>query len=437
MLIEYAKRNWLFLLPLVIFAGYYGFQNVLGFMYYPYEPAMTFLVSLTICILSYIVAYDGAPVGWIDRIRGVHIDFHLLSLATIAAFAFVCVAACLTTDHVPLLSALSGASAPDLAAYRNEFLRGRTGSGQILNYAFAILSQSFMPLAITYAFWIRAGWRWIALAVFVLGASLTLSKAAMLLVVAPLIALFLMQARWRPAVATFVGFLASIAVMYVLASGVIGAWKSKATGRPIAVHQVEMPSTPPPEYNAFASDNPVLLVANRVVWIPYATAIDWFRYHKEVLGRKYVLGRSISPVAFLMGKNRLYLEREIATFEWGVDVGNTSNAVFFADAWLNWGLLGVVIYSIFFALTIKIIAHTGYPPLMAASVMPIWIAGFSALPPVYFSGGLGFLLILALVCRHHAPEITKLRVANEYEEFTRSGREQSVGVHSTQLQDVG
>jgi hypothetical protein len=74
--------------------------------------------------------------------------------------------------------------------------------------------------------------------------------------------------------------------------------------------------------------------------------------------------------------------------------------VFFADAWLNWGLIGVVLYSAMFAATIKIIVRTGYPPLMAASVMPIWIACFSPLPPVYFSGGLGFLLIAAVLTRN-------------------------------------
>lgn len=398
----YAKRNWLFLVPLVVFAGYYGVQNVLGFMFYPYDMPLTFLVALAVSVGSYILAYELFPVAWIDSLSAGRGTAWLekFSLATVAVFALIVVLACVTTDHVPLFEALTGASASDLAAYRNDFLRTRTGSGQILNYGFAILSQSIMPLALTYAFWSRAHWRWIVLGIVALGASITLSKAAFFLIAAPLTALFLMQRRWLAASAALVSFIASIAVMYVLASGVVGSWQSKAAGAPVAARQVEMPSDVPAQYNAFASKNPVLLVINRIVWIPYATAIDWFRYQKEVLDQKYVLGRSIGPVAFLMGKKRLSLEREVANFEWGGDSGNTSNAVFFADAWLNWGLIGVVLYSAMFAATIKIIVRTGYPPLMAASVMPIWIACFSPLPPVYFSGGLGFLLIAAVLTRN-------------------------------------
>lgn len=396
-MIRFAQRNWLFLLPLVVFAGYYGVQNVFGFLFYPYDMPLTFLVALILCVGSYILAYEVVPLRWIDRINGSRLNLEAFSLATMVVFFLVVLAACVTTDHIPILESLSGASAPDLAGYRNDFLRGRMGSGQILNYAFAILSQSLMPLALTYAFWARVHWRKLALAIFVVGASITLSKAAILLVAAPLAALFAMQGRWRAVAGTLVGFIASIAVMYVLASGILGSWQSKAVGEPVAAHQVEMPSDVPAQYNVFASKNPILLVANRIVWIPYATAIDWFRYHKEVLQRKYVLGRSIGPVAFLMGEKRLSLEREVANFEWGGDSGNTSNAVFFADAWLNFGLAGVIFYSALLAITIKIIVRTGYQPLMAASVMPVWIACFSPLPPVYFSGGLGFLLALAVI----------------------------------------
>jgi hypothetical protein len=401
-LIEFAKRNWLFLLPLVVFAGYYGIQNVLGFLFYPYDIPLTFLVALASSVGSYVLAYECLPTEWVGiiKVRRGAPNLELFCLIVVALFTFVVVAACATSDHIPILEALSGSNASDLAGYRNDFLRSRVGSGQILNYGFAILSQSMMPLALTYAYWSRAKWRHLALFIFILGASITLSKAAMLLVTAPLIALFVMQCRWRYAAATLVCFIASIAIMYVLASGIVGSWQSKAVGEPVSEHQVEMPSDVPAQYNAFASKNPVLLVANRIVWIPYATAIDWFRYQKEVLGRKYVLGQSIGPVAFLMGEKRVQLEREVANFEWGGDSGNTSNAVFFADAWLNWGLVGVILYSALFAFTIKIITRTGYPPLMAASVMPIWIACFSPLPPVYFSAGLGFLLIAAVLIRN-------------------------------------
>ncbi|MGD5588157.1 hypothetical protein QUT57_22895, partial [Xanthomonas citri pv. citri] len=127
-LLAFAKRNWLFLLPLMVFSGYYGVQNIIGFMHYPYEPAVTFLVSLTISVVSYIVAYEGVSERWIDRLKiNIPIDYGALSVLIVIVFACIAIAACLTADHVPLFSALGGVSGPELAMYRNEFLRGRHG----------------------------------------------------------------------------------------------------------------------------------------------------------------------------------------------------------------------------------------------------------------------------------------------------------------------
>ncbi|WP_439373075.1 hypothetical protein [Bradyrhizobium sp. DASA03120] len=120
----------------------------------------------------------------------------------------------------------------------------------------------------------------------------------------------------------------------------------------------------------FGERSALALIANRIVWIPYATATDWFRYQRE----------------------RLHLEKEVAALQWGSSEGAFSNAVFFADAWRGGGALGVMLYSALLALTIKTID----PPLIAAASMPVWLACVSALTLVYFSGGLGFLLVLAL-----------------------------------------
>ncbi|MBY9051661.1 hypothetical protein K7462_30760, partial [Pseudomonas fluorescens] len=128
---------------------------------------------------------------WIDRLKiNIPIDYGALSVLIVIVFACIAIAACLTADHVPLFSALGGVSGPELAMYRNEFLRGRHGSGQLLNYGFAILSQGLMPLALTYGFWSGARWRYLALIVFTFCSALTLSKAAILLIAAPLLALF-------------------------------------------------------------------------------------------------------------------------------------------------------------------------------------------------------------------------------------------------------
>lgn len=401
-MIETIRRNWLFFLPLAVFAFYYTFQNIIGYNQYPHTVVLKFVTALGLSSLSFVMAYILFPVRWIDKltfntptiVKEEHVYMFIAALFTV-----VMIAACITADRIPIIEALRGATSEELFNDRNNFLRGREGSGQILNYMFAILTQALLPLVLTWSFWKKHYLRYAILAIFSIGTFLTLSKAAFFCVSAPLTALFLLQGRWRAALASVVGFIASVAVLYVLASGVTGAWQAKAQGAPVAPAQVAMPSDTPAKYNVFHERTQSMLIANRILWIPYVTALDWFRYQEERLDGKYVMGQSIRPIAMLMGKDRLYLEREVAELQWGGPSGATSNAVFFADAWLNWGPIGCILYAALLALTIKVISSTGYKPIIAASVLPVWISCFSALPPVFFSAGLGFLLIAALFLR--------------------------------------
>ncbi|WOH55313.1 hypothetical protein [Bradyrhizobium sp. BWC-3-1] len=410
-MLKFAKGHWLFVLPLANFAVFYTGQNVLGLLWASPDLVVTFIGALTLSVVSYVIAYLLIPVEWAGlmlRAEWPPKALEWLCLAILAGFILVMALACITAEHIPVIEAFKGAPSDQLFGDRNNFLRERVGPGQLLNYSHAILTQGLMPFALTYAFYARLRWRFWALALLAMALATTLAKSAFIAIALPLIALFIMQKRWRSAAATFAGFVASIALMSVLASGVVGAWMAKAEGQKVAVRQVELPADTPAQYNAFGERNVVALLTNRVVWIPYATALDWFRYQRERLGGGYVMGRSIRPVAMLMGRERLHLEKEVAALQWGVSAGTTSNAVFFADAWLNWGVLGVIIYSAFFAWTIRMIETTEFQPLLAAAALPVWLACVSALTPVYFSGGLGFLLLSAMTLR--APAVA-LQVA--------------------------
>lgn len=406
--VEIAKAHWLFLLPLVVVAGHYGFQSIVGFFKYPNGLVLTFLLALLAGAFSYIAAYRFFPTGWADKTSLVvskRIDLNAFSISIAALYALLVIVSCVTAEHIPLFEAFKGATASDLAADRTAFLAGRTGYGQALNYVYSIMSKALMPLAMAYGFYARRKWRYAALVLIVIGSSLSLSKGSFLCVSAPLVALFLMQRRWAGAALALAGFILSVGIMYYLASGALGArLELEQPVREVpseAVYEtaVAMPSDTPMEYNVFGKRTQLLLIANRIAWIPYATAIDWFRYQKEKLDGDYVLGRSIRPIATITGQERLYLEREVAALQWGGYSGATSNALYLADAWLNWGIFGVIIYSAIFAATIKLIASSGQPPLMAASVIPVWIACFAALPPVFFSAGLGLLLAMAIIFR--------------------------------------
>ncbi|MGK9414785.1 hypothetical protein ACSSUR_01310 [Pseudomonas cedrina] len=401
-------KHWLFLMPLVVFAGYYSLQNFIGYSRYPSEIINKMILALSLCVISYIISYKYLPTSWADRIaiRPFRENTQkYIAYAIIALFVIVIICACRSTAAVPILEAFKGASASELADYRNSFMRGQAGSGQLINYLYAIFLQALMPFAVSYFFWVGHKFRHFVIAIFIIGASLSLSKGIFLCIAAPMIAVYLMKRRWLSAAGVLGGFVVSAALMYFIASGALGASLEKSnftTYKPVVLEapkEAVLQSDVPDQYNLFTKKNQTLLIVNRIIWIPYVTALDWFRYQELKMGDSYLLGKSIRPLAYLSDSKRVYLEKEVAELQWGGPSGATSNAVFFADAWLNWGALGVIVYSMLLALTIKLIITSNNKALIAASGFPVWVSCFSALPPVYLSAGLGFLLILAFILR--------------------------------------
>lgn len=400
----WVRSNWLFVLPLAIVAGYYGPQTIVGFATLPIDLVATLLLVTVVSVLTFVAVYVWVPVSPAEA-ASEHKSLAALALAALAGYVGILVIASATADHIPLLAAFQGAPSADLSEYRETFLRTRTGVWQALNYAYVICNNSVMPIVVTYAFWRRKSWRYIALAIFVLGLSLTLQKGAIASAALPLIALFLMERRFKSALAVVAMMFAVIGLMYVLAGGRLAA---SATTAPISVESAIAADDPilnassvPAKYNLLGRNDQLSLAFNRIAWIPYVTAIDWLRYQRDVLGGDLVLGRSIKPVAALMGVPSIDLEREVSALQWGQNATGTasSNSVYFVDAWVNFSIFGVIAYSALFALTIKLIVTTGFPPLVASAIVPVYTAGFVALPPVFLSGGLAIFFVLAVLMR--------------------------------------
>lgn len=407
-----VARHWIFILPLAIYAAYYSIQNFVPTATAPIDVRLTFVALMCISIFSYFVGYVFVPVRWAQRLVGGRLPANIGGAAaavSLVLFALCLIIACATAEHVPLFEALRGATGGDLANWRETFLKARTDTlGIVLNYTYAIFIAAVAALTVTYAYYARLWWRHFALAILALGLSLTLEKGAFSAAAFPLIALFLMQRRFLAAAGAAASFVLFLVLMYYLASGRVGeiihATPESTVTATVASQiapdpQVVNGSATPAKYNITGRTDQLSLAVNRVVWIPYITALDWLRYQHEVLKGQLVLGRSIKPFAALTRQTPIYLEREVANFEWGQNATGTasSNTVFFVDAWLNFGVVGVLVYSMIFGFIVRLIVASNYPPLLAASIVPVWLMCFEELPPVLFSGGLGFLIVIALL----------------------------------------
>lgn len=409
----FIQRHWLFLTPLLAISAFYGVQNLPGAISLQSEFVILFLHICGVSVLSYAACYFIVPTNWLQQsFPKLVLDRQLNvgALTGLSLYILVLFVAVITADHVPLLAAFQGAGGGDLAEYRETFLRARTGPWQILNYLYVILNNSVMPIVVTYAFWKKRHWRFLAGAIFVVGLSLTLQKGAIASAALPLAALFLMNRQWRSLIVVVIMLFAFIAAMYVIASGRLssilpttGSWHESSEA-PASVELADPffnASDVPAEYNLLGGTNQITLAFNRIAWIPYVTAIDWLRYQEVVLNGDMVLGRSIKPVALLLGLPPLHIEREVSSFQWGQNSTGTSssNAIFIVDAFVNFGWIGVVLYSGLFAFSIKLIVRTGFDPLIASAIVPVYTACFVPLPPVFLSGGLAIFVVLALFLR--------------------------------------
>lgn len=412
------RAHWLFVVPLGFFALHYTLQNVPGYLTLPKDLVTTFMSIMALTVAVYVLVYRYAKVDWVERI--IPLRPSLVTVDAVAGIGMlvylaILVTTCATAQHVPLFAAFAGASALELGEYRETFLRTRTDMGVGLKYAYVILNNSVMPIVVTYALWSIKWWRHLALTLFVVGLSLTLQKGAIAAAALPLLVLFAMQRRRRAFIVTAVSSVALVILMYILASGRLGSiveesgpetWQASETFKDSRTEsradvQVRNASAVPESYNILGRDDQLSLIVNRVVWIPYVTAIDWLRYRRDELHGKLVLGRSIKPFAFLLGKPPINLENEVSALQWGQNETGTasSNAVFFVDAWVNFGVLGVIAYAALFAFTVKVIATSRFVPLTVSAVVPVYTACLVALPPVFLSGGLAIFLVLALLLR--------------------------------------
>lgn len=403
-MIKYLERHFLLLLPLGIIAICYCFQNVVGVSTLPRELVTRFLMILILSVLVTIVAYFVAPrlqIGLRWPIRFTEKQFNYLAISSILAYVVILLVACLTAKAVPIVAAFGGAGAADLADLRESLFRTRMGGWGTLNYLYVIFNNSIMPIVTVYFFWgLRKG-RWLVALIFAIGLTLTLQKGAIFSLSLPLLTFFAMQRRLWISFTIILLTLLVIVFMYVFASGRVGALMNLTEVKDQLFQRgvVANVSDVPPVYNVMGSSSQLALALNRILWIPYVTAIDWLRYQRDHLEGRYVMGRSIRPVAFIFGIDPLYLEREVSSMQWGQNSTGTasSNAIFFVDAWVNFGFFGVVFYSFLFGVVIRLISDSQFPPLIASAIVPIYTACFVSLTAIFFSGGLAIFCVLAVL----------------------------------------
>lgn len=318
----------------------------------------------------------------------------LFAFLVLLSYFSVIVYAVVTAPGIALFEALRGASVSEVSGLREEFLRSREGWEKGLLYVYVIGVSAFMPLVISQLFMVRSKWRFAVLGAFLFSLALTLEKSRALVAMLPLVVIFVNSGKAKKAYFVMVWLVLVIVLVSALARGGLSSGEVAPEDNPLL--------GVPDEYNLFVGESSqIYYIINRVWYIPYVTAIDWLRYREIILSGENTLGRSISPIAWITGEERISLEQEVFAFQWGQNETGTgsANTAFYVDAYLTFDYLGVIIYSIILAFFVRVCVCSANKALIACLVISLYSVCFNSFSGVLFSGGLGFIFILALFCR--------------------------------------
>lgn len=253
-------------------------------------------------------------------------------------FAFFMVIVLYSAPSIPLLSAFKGASADVLSQERGEFLKAREGFEIAFLYITTILTSSLLPYSIVLLYETKSRYRHLCAVMFFFFCISFLQKALFLNLVLPLF-VFLGMA----------GFVTRgrLVVFLSLALGGLVAGTIASTDGPIWEFQGVTSID-----EVFAADFSYGGGFGYFLWralaVPIFTAADMLIVFFERFRGEEFFGATSGLLAAIFQMERINIERHVFEHQFGSwnETAN-ANAVFFVDAFVNFGWLGVVAFSLF------------------------------------------------------------------------------------------
>lgn len=329
----------------------------------------------------------------ISIIKSSHIAFFIYFLYIVYVI--------ITAPKVPLLQALRGAPATELAFDREMFFKARTGFDSILVYINAIFTVAILPFLVASLYMIKYKFRHYYLLFFILTLLLSMEKSLIARAMLPLLVLVingLVVDKYLSLKNIFIILSIGLAGITFLSLGRI----AKGDTAVLLQDVIEIDPLTARYFIVDNADNTFLFILNRIFWIPYITAVDWLSYFNEVLHRNLVMGASSSAISGIFGMERVNLERLVFEFEWGQNESGTgsANSVYFIDIFLNFGWIGVIVSNVLLALIVNFFEFCNNNAAKATFFVYAYFIVTSSLLAVLISSGLLLFMILMLMVKN-------------------------------------
>ncbi|WP_152031508.1 hypothetical protein [Pseudomonas putida] len=385
--------------------GFYLFVCAVGFTYgilpfflYSYGGVSEYFLKLSlltaVAIISLFVGFklsvlDGQFVPGAPRVILSSGLFNFVVWAFFFVFAFYTF---YTAPSIPLLSAIQGAGADDLSQQRGDFFKGRSGFESALLYLSTIFTTVLIPYSLVLMFLKRSALRYPLLLVAFVFCISFLQKSLFLNVFMPVMVCFALSGRLSfKALITCM----ALAVLVLLAAVFISLGGGDSGG---AVAE----STPLAEY--FSATYLPSGGGDYFLWrafaVPLFTATDTLQVHADIFNGEYLMGATSLLLSLLTGAERINIERYVFQHQFGSwnEIAN-ANAVFITDAFVNFGWLGVILFSVVIGQVFRWFRLSG--DIAFKSLWPVFaFTLFSAsLIGMLISNGFVYMLLHALLIR--------------------------------------
>ena len=344
----------------------------------------------------------GSRLPFLDRLvvddpakRGVALDAFLVVVwGSFVLFVLLVVG---TAERIPFLAAIQGSDPETVALLRERFLKAREGWQSVFVYVNALLAGTLVPYSLALMLLRRHRWRWLALGFFLVYCLSFVEKVFFLKAAIPvlyLVAQRLVPTRLKPRTVLAAGVLMLAAGTVAAGSGTL---RDEATGGDFFT-------------TGFAAQGPLAFVAWRAVAIPVLTAADALRVFQEEHGGRNLGGASSSMLAALLGKERVNVERQVFAAQFGeAETGTGSaNSVYVTEAFINFGWIGVAVFSLLVGLILRIFAASQDEALRSLWMLFAFGVFVSPLTGVLFSNGFLMILALSLLVRFDEPAAEKV-----------------------------
>ena len=298
-------------------------------------------------------------------------------------FLFYIVLVFATAEKIPFIESLKGTDPKALADMREKFLKARVGWQYSFVYVNAFLSGALVPYLICMGFPIKYKYRYLMTIIFLLYCISFSEKAFFLRIALPLFYYFYSQAPNKKAIIIkWTSAMLTLLIIMTALGGVAEEGNEDASFF---------------EKNYIPTD-PITKTAWRIVVIPVVTANDALRTFKENYGGQYFYGNTSTLFTLINGKPKIEFEREVFMFQYGrnEDGTGTANSVYVTEGYVNFGLLGVIIFSLIVGILISFFAESKDIALQGMSVLFVYNMFNGSLIATIISNGYLFIIMIAL-----------------------------------------